>query len=134
MSIVQTEWWCLEIPEEWSASVEDDCVTVSDCDGVGDIDITVVCREDGVVDENELQALASDIIDQGITAEPVEIGNCQGLLFEYVEEDEALREWYLARGGLFVYITYSCDADNRDLDVAAVDAILQTLVVVDSVD
>ena len=55
MSMVQTEWWCLELPDEWSAEMEDDCVTISDCDGVSEIDITVVRKDGGDVDESDLK-------------------------------------------------------------------------------
>lgn len=54
MAIVQTQWWCLELPDEWSAEMEDDCVTIADCDGVGEIDITVVRKADSHVDDLSL--------------------------------------------------------------------------------
>ena len=41
-----------------------------------------------------------------------------------------MREWYVAIGSVLLFITYSCDAENRGLDDAAVDEILQTLVAV----
>jgi len=50
----------------------------------------------------------------------------------YVEEDTAVREWYVARGSLLLFITYSCDEENRGMDDAAVDELLDTLMVLEA--
>ena len=42
MQIVQTDSWCLQIPDEWSAEIEDGVVVIFDCDGVSEINITIV--------------------------------------------------------------------------------------------
>jgi hypothetical protein len=44
-----------------------------------------------------------------------------------VVEDSAIREWYVAHGALMLFITYSCDEDNAGMDDAAVDELLDTL-------
>ena len=134
MSMVQTEWWCLELPDEWSADMEDDCVTISDCDGVSEIDITVVRKEDGDVDQDDLNQFAEDLIAKGLTAEPVNAGLASGLLFSYDDEDGAWREWYLGCHSLLIYITYNTEMEHKGLDDAMVDDILSTLVVLEAGD
>ena len=46
---------------------------------------------------------------------------------DYTVEDAAIREWYVADGAMLLFITYSCDLDNRGMDDAAVDELLDTL-------
>ena len=55
MQIVQTDGWCLQIPEEWSAEVEDDVVIIFDCDGVSEINITLVKKSEGNVKPEDLK-------------------------------------------------------------------------------
>ena len=38
-----------------------------------------------------------------------------------------MREWYVSCGALLLFITYSCDEENGGMDDAAVDEILDTL-------
>lgn len=134
MSLVQTEWWCLELPDEWSAEMEDDCVTISDYDGVSEIDITVVRKEDGDVDQDDLKQFAEDLIADGLEGEAVSAGLASGLLFSYDDEDGAWREWYLGCDSLLIYITYNTEMKHKGLDDAMVDDILSTLVVLEEGD
>lgn len=133
MSIVQTEWWCLELPDEWSADMEDDCVTISDCDSVGSIDITVVRKDSGNVSEEELRDFSSDLLDAGERPNEVVVNEASGLLFAYDEEGHAWREWYLRKGPVLVYITYNSELENKGLDDAIVDEILGTLVILENI-
>lgn len=129
MSMVQTEWWCLELPDEWSAEMEEECVTISDCDGVGEINITVVRKSEGDVNTDDLKQFAEELVSQGLRGEPVAAGTAQGLLFDYDDSDGAWREWYLGSHSLLIYITYNTDPEHKGLDDAIVDEIISTLVV-----
>lgn len=134
MSMVQTEWWCLELPDEWSAEMEEECVTISDCDGVGEINITVVRKSGGDVDSDDLTQFAEDLVSQGIPGKSVQAGTAEGLLYEYDDSDGAWREWYLGAHSLLIYITYNTDAEHKGLDDAIVDEIIATLVVLQESD
>lgn len=142
MSIVQTQWWCLELPDEWSAEMEDDSVIIADHDGVGEITISVVKKNDGSVQREDLRDFAEELIDQGEQSQRIEFGSVNdsavsppsGLLFAYDDQEGAWREWYLGCGALLIYITYNCDIEHRLLDDAIVDEILSTLLVLHGVD
>jgi hypothetical protein len=60
----------------------------------------------------------------------VTLGEFSGVSSGYVVEETAVREWYVANGALLLFITYSCDEENRGMDDAAVDELLDTLMVV----
>jgi hypothetical protein len=46
-----------------------------------------------------------------------------------VEEATAIREWYVTSGSLLLFITYSCEEENAGMDDAAVNEMLDTLMV-----
>ena len=127
MRTLQTEWWIIDIPEEWQAEETEDGVSISDCDDVGSIDISAVKKEQGKVTEEDLREFAKDLIAVTDSPQQVSINRFSGLLFEYLEEGLAWREWYLACDDTLIYVTYHCEQSNRGLDDAAVDAIVSTL-------
>ncbi len=131
MSIVQTQWWCLELPDEWTAEMDDDSVTISDCNCVSEVDITVIRKQSGQVNEGDLDEFAGDLRAQGLIGEAVALNAAQGLLFQYDDEDGAWREWYLAAESLMIYITHNSAIEDKGLDNAVVDDILSTLVTLD---
>ena len=77
----------------------------------------------------ELASIAADESEQPVDWQSVELGDFSGWLGSYTTEGAAIREWYLAAGTLMLFITYSCDEDNGGLDDAAVDELLDTLIV-----
>ena len=59
----------------------------------------------------------------------VDLGEFRGFTGSFIEENVAIREWYVSHGPLLLFITYSCDEENRGMDDAAVDELLDTLLV-----
>jgi len=131
MSIVQTEWWCLELPQEWQAEMADDCVSISDCDEISFLDISAIKKQGASVAEEDLLDLSDDLLQQKIPYQSVTVASLRGISFVYDDRDEgvAWREWYLAQDDLLLYITYNTDLENKGLDDAVVDEILATLLV-----
>lgn len=123
MSVLETQWWMLELPEEWQADQQDEMILISDQDGVGEIAITTLEKEEGDVEDEDLLQL-TDELGQG---KPVMVSDLSGYYFEYREEGDALREWYLGGDNLLILMTYVCDEQNAGMDDAAVDEILATL-------
>ena len=78
-----------------------------------------------------MRALARENAEQGVEWHAVSLGDFAGFTASYLDEDTALREWYVAHGQQLLFITYSCDEENRGMDDAAVDQLLDTLLPVD---
>lgn len=127
MAFVETQWWLMELPDEWEASQEDDAVVIADQDGVGELLISTLQRESGTVTDEELREYAGDAIARSGEAEMVAVADTVGLYCCYADQGEHLREWYLRCDDLFLYVTYCCDSENAGLDDAAIDEILATL-------
>ena len=127
MRVVESQWWFIELPEEWQASQQDETIVIADEDGVGEIAITTMEKEQGDVDDQELQDYTLELVKQHGAGQPCQLQELQGYYFSFREEGEAVREWYLRVGKLLVLITYSCDDENAGMDDSAVDEILDTL-------
>ncbi len=127
MRVVESQWWIIELPDEWVADQDEDTILISDEDGVGEIAITTLEKESGLVDEAELQEYMSDVVEQFGQAELAQVAELDGYYISYKEDGDAVREWYLRYDNLLVLITYSCVDDNAGMDDGAVDEILETL-------
>ena len=129
MNILETEWWTVAIPPEWWADAEDESILVGDRDDVGCIEITTLHKDRGDFETDEIRDIAHEEAEQSLQWLKATLGDFRGLTAQYVSEGAAIREWYVARGPLLLFITYSCDEENRGLDDAAVDELLDTLTV-----
>lgn len=130
MRVLETDWWSLLLPDEWSAEREDGIVVIADRDGVGCLEISEWQRETVAAGEEEqaaLEALARENGLPGASWSACRFGPFSGLCSSGVEEGTAIREWYLQCSSLLLYVTYSCEAENAGMDDAVVDEILQTL-------
>ncbi len=127
MTVLETDWWTMALAPEWWAEMEEDTVLVGDEDGVGWLEFNTVIKEDGDFAPREVEAIARDESPDVGDWRPVNRGDFSGLVASFAEEDAAVREWYLASGQVLLFISYSCDSDNRGMDDAAVDALLDTL-------
>lgn len=129
MNVLETEWWTMAIPPEWWADSEEDSILVGDRDDVGCIEISTLHKEEGVFDRDTVQAIAQAESEQPVDWRAVTLGEFSGVTGTYIVEETAVREWYVASGALLLFITYSCDEENHGLDDAAVDELLDTLMV-----
>ena len=129
MNVLETEWWTLALPPEWWADSEDDSILVGDRDDVGCIEITTLHKDKGEFDLQEVRDIAVAESDSPQDWRKVNLGDFLGVSSSFVEESTAIREWYVMHGALLLFITYSCDEDNRGMDDAAVDELLDTLLV-----
>tara|TARA_R110000772_G_scaffold236733_2_gene348537 strand:- start:5299 stop:5709 length:411 start_codon:yes stop_codon:yes gene_type:complete len=128
MDVVETEWWTMALAPEWWADVaEDGTVLVADEDDVGCLEITTLHKTDGQLTPAELKQIAATESPSVPAWKAVNCGDFRGFTASFSEAEAAVREWYLASGGLLLFVSYSCDRDNRGMDDAAVDALLDTL-------
>ena len=127
MRAVESQWWIIELPDEWEAEQDDETILISDEDGVGEIAITTLQKENGPVDDSELRLYTEDIESQFGHGQVVILFGLNGYYYSYQDDGDALREWYLRGDDLLLLITYSCDLENAGMDDSAVDEILSTL-------
>lgn len=131
MNVLETQWWTLAIPPEWWAEADEDTILVGDRDDVGCIEISTLQRETGDFSTREVAAIAREESGQATEWSTVTLGDFDGVTGRFDEGEDAVREWYITNGPLFLYVTYSCALENRGMDDAAVDQLLDTLMALD---
>lgn len=129
MNVLETEWWSLAVPPEWWAEAEEDSILVGDHDDVGCIEISTLHKDSGEFDEELLRSIAVEEAEQPVEWSGVTLGDFRGVEGSYLEEGVAIREWYVANGAMMLFVTYSCEEENRGMDDAAVDELLDTLLI-----
>lgn len=127
MNEFHTELWSAQLPDNWVGEEDEEGVLLYNPDGPGELQVTVSEKEDGLVDEEDLEYFAAELIEDGMQSRIVRVGEFQGLLFEYDEEDVHWREWYLAYDELFFYVTYNCDLADRHVEDPLVQDILKSV-------
>jgi len=131
MNVLETEWWTLAVPPEWWADSEEDSILIGDRDDVGCIEISTLHKDEGGFDQRALADIAESEPEHSLDWQQVTLGEFSGLTSCFIEEDAAIRQWYVANGSMLLFITYSCDEDNGGMDDAAVDELLDTLMLVE---
>lgn len=105
----QAPRWKAIYPETWVMETEDDSVLFYDPDdGIGTLEVSCFCKEDGPVTQEELRDLAADTLASGARPMDTQMGDKKGLLLFYNEEGVAWKEWYLAAGNCAFFATYDC--------------------------
>ena len=125
MHTVETDWWLLDLPEEWSAEQDEETIVIGDEDGIGSIEITRL--EHPAAATVDLHTIAVQWVPEDVTGIDLRVGDFAGLYFEYMDEGDAIREWLLRAGDLILIVSYVCDEEDAGMDDETVDEILETL-------
>jgi len=125
MHTVETDWWLLDLPEEWSAEQDDETIVIADEDGIGEIEITRL--EHPAAKTVSLHDIAAQWVPEDVHGIDVRVGDFDGIYFEYMDEGDAVREWLLRANDLILIVSYACDEGDARMDDEVVDDILDTL-------
>lgn len=126
MHTIETDWWLLDLPEEWQAEQDDETIVITDEDGIGMLEITSL-EPAGDARGVDLKALAQQLLPDNGAGAPARIGDFEGLYFQYQEEGDAVREWLVQCDGHVLLVSYSCDIEDAGMDDSFVDEVLDTL-------
>ncbi len=134
MNIIETDYWCLMLPPEWSAEQEEDVIRIFDQDEIGELALTTLIR-DRDADESSSAAQLAKVESPEITVwSEVTLGAFTGVSGFFEEDETSVREWYVNHHSVLLYVTYICDRQDAGMDDAAVDEILGTLVAGDAIE
>ena len=128
MNIVETDFWCLMLPPEWSAEEKEGSVLITDRDGIGELAITTLVREPDGAPETSLLDIAQSESPEVSSWAAATFGDFSGVTGGFTEEGAVLQEWYLSHGVALLYCSYACDVEDAGMDMPAVEEILGTLV------
>ena len=128
MKIIETEYWCLMLPPEWSAEQSEDVVMITDQDGIGELAVTTLIQDDASASEASAAKMAKEESPEVADWTTVQVGPFMGVTGSFQEDALVIREWYLAHRSALLYVTYACDIEDDGLDTGAIEEILGTLV------
>ena len=128
MKIIETEYWCLMLPPEWSAEQSEDVVMITDQDGIGELAVTTLIQDNVSAGEASVAKVAEEESPEVADWSPVQVGPFAGVAGSFTEDGLVIREWYLTYRSALLYVTYACGIEDDGLDTGAVEEILGTLV------
>ena len=132
MKIIETEYWCLMLPPEWSAEQSENVVVVTDQDGIGELAVTTLIQDNASAGEASAAIVAEEESPEVADWSPVQVGPFAGVVGSFKEDGLVIREWYLTYRSALLYVTYACGIEDDGLDTGAVEEILGTLVLGDA--
>jgi len=128
MKIIETEYWCLMLPPEWSAEQSEDVVMITDQDGIGELAVTTLIQDNASAGEASAAIVAEEESPEVADWTTVQVGPFAGVVGAFKEDGLVIREWYLTYRSALLYVTYACGIEDEGLDTGAVEEILGTLV------
>ena len=128
MKIIETEYWCLMLPPEWSAEQSEDVVVITDQDGIGELAVTTLIQHNAAASEVTAAHVAEEESPEVADWNTVRVGPFAGVAGSFEEDALVIREWYLTYRSALLYVTYACDTEDDGLDTGAVEEILGTIV------
>ena len=128
MKIIETEYWCLMLPPEWSAEQSEDVVVIMDQDGIGELAVTTLIQDNASAGEASAAKVAEEESPEVADWTTVQVGPFAGVVGSFKEDGLVIREWYLTYRSALLYVTYACGIEDDGLDTGAVEEILGTLV------
>lgn len=123
MDVLETDFWALQLPDEWFAEQDDETIVISDESEVSTIELTSI-----IVDEN---ASKDEILADVLPAHAVKTVLAEETAFyhELLEDGIFWREWVCEIPQGVLLISHGMDEDNKGMDDASVDEILSTLAI-----
>ena len=134
MPHIHTDYWSLEVPDDWQVERDEEtsAVSISDPDDIGCLDLLVVETETQVDEQFLKSFIAESVLDEEVRELPelkeAEISSFGGFSLSYIDDDLSWREWYLVGEQWILMITYNTELEQAGLDDPIVDQILETLV------
>ncbi len=126
MKLIETRWWSLPIGDEWHYEMDGDTVIISDADGVGSLEFTVLEVDGDAYCQGALDELAAELV-PGAETSPVQCGDWRGNYASHVEDGASCRDWLLGCRQWVLLVSYTCALEHRGMDDAAVDQMLAEL-------
>lgn len=126
MRSVESDWWIIDLPEEWEAEQDEETIVITDPDGVGMLEITALQHDEAEV-SRDLMTAAGELLPEDAPLQRGKLAGLDAVSCSYIDEEDAVRDWLALSDELVLLVTYSCAIDDRGLDDAIIDEILETL-------
>lgn len=119
--------WSLSLQDDWQAEVEDGTTCISRPDGDGVLLLSSADKEEGVVELEDLAALARGECPGDASVGPSELGDFRGVHAMYAADGVRWHRWYLGYGSFILLATYMVPLELEGSEDDAVMSMLRTL-------
>lgn len=94
--------------------------------GVGALQVSAA-HKDGFVTDGDLREFANNHLEAGAKAKSLKVGDFEGFLFSYRDDENTWRQWFLRCDATAVFVTYNCPSESKGEEDEIVDSILGSL-------
>ena len=123
----KSAWWSVEFPDDWEAEPDEDCVTFTSERGVGALQISAYRRAGENVTHKDLLEFAENDLAEVESPQNVSFGEFVGFEISYFSDENFWRKLWLRSGSLILFVTYTCAAEEREVETEDVNHILESL-------
>ncbi len=122
----QSTFWKINYPTEWVVEKHPECVSFYAEDGFGALQLSAYLKDEKVT-KADLDELINDEIPQETQINDIELEAFTGIAAEFQYENHFWRTWILRKNKLLLYVTYNCEFEDRQLERAIVNQIVNSL-------
>jgi len=125
----QSTWWQIVVPSPWRAQDCEECVEITQPDGVGALHISSARKLEGTVLDTEALAQLRKNCPDGTESERARCGDFVGHAAEYVDWNEGVywKKWFVACRRILLFATYNCKRGEEDLESQQTSTLLSSL-------
>jgi hypothetical protein len=119
-------YWKVSLPQEWSGRNDAECATFVRPGGPGALQISAA-RKDSEVTDDDLRDFAREHLENGAKTKAVTTGDFCGFTFQYRDDENYWRQWFVRHGPFAVFVTYNCPVAAYGEESATVESIVTSL-------
>ena len=127
MNQFNSEWWSVQLPDDWGVEQDDTCTSMFSESGVGALQVSAARNSNGPATDDDLRDFAKVHLDAGAPIKPILCGAFTGFYFHYSIDNSYQRQWWLRCDDTVVLATYTSNLEDKGKEDAVVDGIISTL-------
>ena len=121
-----TDLWSILLPSEWEAEQDDETIIIVDEDEASIIEITPLFPEKG----KTVTSLLNECVKGDVRK--TTLSELPAFYHEFEDDGMFWREWYCDAGKFVLIVSHGADIANKNMDDAAVDELLSTLLLIEA--
>ena len=122
-----SDWWELDLVDDWAAQKDEDCVTISRPNGVGALQVSAYRKDNGkITDEELLEATDSDATSREKLSR-VKISALEGYERSDLSGSSFSHQWWLGSDETMIYMTYNCEMSDQTVESDAVNTMVASI-------
>jgi hypothetical protein len=124
---IESAWWSVDIPADWTADEDADCFTFESPDQSVALQFSAARKDGGHISDDDLRDLAREHLDAGARLANVSFGSFTGFSIAFRADGMDHRHWWLRHDSLMVFITLTAPESTLSQHEPTARQILQSL-------